>query len=238
MTNIIIWTHFQFFFNLDAYLGNINIVVWVLYNDLNLPTYFQFPQRVQAIPKIEVQNDQYRPPEPQYPQYTAPPQPQYAPPPQQYMYTQPQQQPSYYQPPPAQEPYSSPQGGYNPPQETYRPPQAISQSSSSGSGFIKTIKNDVIPERYSSTESSPLKRKSFGSSHESSTTGGPLRSSATNYIPVIETAGSASSSKTQKPKLTKVTAPGEPDIKRLKADVSAIILWYSPLYCMFNCDNC
>ncbi|KAL4239811.1 polymerase delta-interacting protein 3 [Mactra antiquata] len=174
----------------------------------------------QVIPKIEVQNDQYRPPEPQYPQYAAPPTPQYAPPPQQYTYTQPQQHP-YYQPP-SDDIYAPPparQEVYQASQDSYR----SSQSSSSGTSFVKTIVNDVKPERQFSPESSPLKRKSFGasSSYESSSasSSGPLRSSTINYIPVIESTGNVSSSKAaQKPKLTKVMAPGEPAVKRLKQE--------------------
>lgn len=76
--------------------------------------------------------------------------------------------------------------------------------------FKRTIVNDApAPElvnRKAASESSRL------------STSGPLRSSATNYVPIIETTRRTESLKTQKFQPTKITAPGEPVAKRLKEE--------------------
>ena len=166
-----------------------------------------------VIPKIQVQNDQYRPPEPQYPHYVAPPQQQFAPPPQHYAPPQPQ-----YMYPPTQQPVM-----YEPtPQETYHHPQSRLSDDANLSVFQRTITNDVQPPQQSQM---PVKRRSTGEPVEhTSLSSGPLRSSSKNYVPIIHTTGSSATTRTQKPKFSKITAPGEPSAKKIKEEVCSKML--------------
>lgn len=161
-----------------------------------------------VIPRVQVQNDQYRPQEPLYTQYAPPPQ-HYAPPPQQYATPQPQ----YVYPPAPQ------QITYDPaPEEVVSPPPMRLNSDPNVSVFKRTIVNDVQPQHQSVSQTLPLKRKMPVEPQRQNSSAGPLRTSSTNYVPVIDV---GESTRTQRPKLTKITAPGEPVAKRLKEEVCA-----------------
>lgn len=160
-----------------------------------------------VIPRVQVQNDQYRPPEPQYTQYAPPPQ-HYAPPPQQYATPQPQY---VYPPAPQQITYDR-----APEEDVVSPPHMRLNSDPNVSVFKRTIVNDVQPQQQRVSQTLPLKRKLPVEPQRQSSSAGPLRTSSTNYVPIIDV---GESTRTQKPKLTKITAPGEPVAKRLKEEV-------------------
>ncbi|XP_060583660.1 mitogen-activated protein kinase kinase kinase 7-interacting protein 3 homolog [Ruditapes philippinarum] len=183
-----------------------------------IPAGHQYPMghHSTVIPKIQVQNDQYRPLEPPYPQYAAPTQQHYAPPPQPYappvqQYASPQQQYMY---PPAQQPVT-----YEPtPQETYPRPQSGLTHDANSTVFQRTIVNDVQPPQQTVSQTLPLKRRSTGELVGQSSSSGPLRLSSKNYVPIIHTTGSSESARSEKPKFSKITAPGEPTAKKSKEE--------------------
>ncbi|XP_053392807.1 uncharacterized protein LOC123564184 [Mercenaria mercenaria] len=184
---------------------------------------YQMGHHTPVMPKIQVQNDQYRPPEPQYPSYVAPPQQQYALPPQQY--APPTQQ---YAPPQPQYVYASSQPPVQyEPQETYPPPQSRLSSETNTPAFKRTIVNDAQPQYQNVPQTLPVKRRSTGEPVGQPTSVGPLRSSSANYVPIINTAGSTEPARGQKPKFSKIIAPGEPATKRLKEEEDENVI--SPL---------
>lgn len=159
-----------------------------------------------AIPRIEVQNDQYRPAEPQYTQYAAPYLPHYATAP--YSYPPPPQQPMYYQ----TQQYE---------QNTQRAVATVSREDKNAPvSFSRTIVNDV-PSRTSVEQSVPVKRKlPVGGYMKVATSAEPVKSSS--YIPIVDTLGSSSKSK-----LSKITGSEEPVAKKLKEEDNENVI--SPL---------
>ena len=172
----------------------------------------QNPHQAPIIPKIHVQNDQYRPPASSYPQYVSqapPPQQHYAPPPQpEYLYappTQPPNQPMYYQPAPQQEAYTP---------RVAPAPQRTSES------YFKTIDNDPY-EYQQEMVHHPVKRTSGGLPvrYSTSAASGPLKSrSNKNYVPAVELDGPSPPKK----KFTKITGPNESALKRLKEETATV----------------
>ncbi|XP_052262858.1 arginine-glutamic acid dipeptide repeats protein-like isoform X2 [Dreissena polymorpha] len=163
------------------------------------------PHQSPVIPKIQVHNDHYQPPAvaPVYPV-----QPHYAPPPghapyaapaqPEYGYVQ-QSQPVYYQPPFKQEiQYQSEEQSLD-----------EAQYSMARDNFsVKTIVNNPPPPPPAirpTIQSSTLKRKSQGEVIPVISGQGALRSSNTNYVPIIEP---SSADAAKKGKFTKIAAPG------------------------------
>ncbi|XP_052783339.1 proteoglycan 4-like [Mya arenaria] len=172
----------------------------------------------QMMPKIQVHNDQYRPPVPaayapaqqQYtpqPQYASPQGPQYmlpsqqAPSSQAYAYTQPPQsaQPMYYQPAPVNELLVK---------EEPLDEEVDSQPIHKQNFSVKTIMNDThTPTKPVGLQSSALKRKSPAEPLRFTTNSGPLKTSSSSYVPIIDTVGIIEPAK--KGKFTKISGPDD-----------------------------
>jgi len=169
----------------------------------------QVPVQNQGIPKIQVQNDQYRPPPQVYqppPTQYAPPAPVYAPPPQ--PYAPPVQQyaapATGYPPPPVQYSYSQPL----PQQSFYQPPPARQESVPDDDDLeleedvplkqnfsVKTVINDIsVPSRAGGLLSSSLKRR-IPSAEPLRLSSGRGPAKASSYVPIIDTIGQAEPAK-------------------------------------------